>query len=66
LSKIAGGKFDLYLLDNWLPGDSGLEQCKNSGARFFIADHFLLRRGLELRQKGGARSGRASLPGKAE
>ncbi|HEX8707205.1 MAG TPA: response regulator [Pyrinomonadaceae bacterium] len=26
--RIAGGKFDLYLLDNWLPGGSGIELCR--------------------------------------
>jgi two-component system OmpR family response regulator len=25
---IAGGRFDLYLLDNWLPGGSGVELCR--------------------------------------
>jgi DNA-binding response OmpR family regulator len=28
LSQIKDGNFDLYLLDNWLPGGSGLELCK--------------------------------------
>jgi CheY-like chemotaxis protein len=28
LEMIAGGRFDLYLLDNWLPGGSGAELCK--------------------------------------
>jgi DNA-binding response OmpR family regulator len=27
LEMIAGGRFDLYLLDNWLPGGSGAELC---------------------------------------
>lgn len=27
LSKIASGGFDLYLLDNWLPGGSGVDLC---------------------------------------
>lgn len=27
LALIAGGSFDLYLLDNWLPGGSGVELC---------------------------------------
>lgn len=25
---MAGGRFDLYLLDNWLPGGSGVELCR--------------------------------------
>jgi DNA-binding response OmpR family regulator len=28
LDKIAAERFDLYLLDNWLPGGSGVELCK--------------------------------------
>jgi CheY-like chemotaxis protein len=28
LAIIAAGRFDLYLLDNWLPGGSGLELCR--------------------------------------
>ena len=28
LDKIKDGKFDLYLLDNWLPGGSGIELCR--------------------------------------
>jgi DNA-binding response OmpR family regulator len=28
LEIIAGGGFDLYLLDNWLPGGSGAELCR--------------------------------------
>ena len=28
LEKIDGGRFDLYLLDNWLPGGSGVELCR--------------------------------------
>jgi DNA-binding response OmpR family regulator len=28
LELIAGGRFDLYLLDNWLPGGSGVELCR--------------------------------------
>jgi CheY-like chemotaxis protein len=28
LELIAGGGFDLYLLDNWLPGGSGTELCR--------------------------------------
>ena len=28
LNKIKSGKFDLYLLDNWLPGGSGIELCR--------------------------------------
>ena len=28
LNKIESEKFDLYLLDNWLPGGSGLELCR--------------------------------------
>jgi CheY-like chemotaxis protein len=28
LEMIAGGRFDLYLLDNWLPGGSGAELCR--------------------------------------
>ena len=28
LEAIAGGGFNLYLLDNWLPGGSGLELCR--------------------------------------
>jgi DNA-binding response OmpR family regulator len=27
LSKISGTSFDLYLLDNWLPGGSGVDLC---------------------------------------
>jgi CheY-like chemotaxis protein len=27
LEKIASERFDLYLLDNWLPGGSGVELC---------------------------------------
>ena len=27
LEKIEGGGFDLYLLDNWLPGGSGVDLC---------------------------------------
>jgi DNA-binding response OmpR family regulator len=26
--KIAEGRYDLYLLDNWLPGGSGIELCR--------------------------------------
>lgn len=26
--KVRSGRFDLYLLDNWLPGGSGVELCK--------------------------------------
>jgi DNA-binding response OmpR family regulator len=28
LDKIASERFDLYLLDNWLPGGSGVELCR--------------------------------------
>jgi DNA-binding response OmpR family regulator len=28
LQKIAAERFDLYLLDNWLPGGSGVELCR--------------------------------------
>ena len=28
LQKIESEKFDLYLLDNWLPGGSGIELCR--------------------------------------
>ncbi len=28
LAKIKDEQFDLYLLDNWLPGGSGIELCK--------------------------------------
>ena len=28
LTLIAGQRFDLYLLDNWLPGGSGVELCR--------------------------------------
>jgi DNA-binding response OmpR family regulator len=28
LQKIESEKFDLYLLDNWLPGGSGVELCR--------------------------------------
>lgn len=28
LEMIARGRFDLYLLDNWLPGGSGAELCR--------------------------------------
>jgi CheY-like chemotaxis protein len=28
LEAIAGGRFDLYLLDNWLPGGGGVELCR--------------------------------------
>jgi CheY-like chemotaxis protein len=28
LELIARGRFDLYLLDNWLPGVSGVEICR--------------------------------------
>ena len=28
LEKIESEKFDLYLLDNWLPGGSGVELCR--------------------------------------
>jgi len=28
LELIARGRFDLYLLDNWLPGGSGVELCR--------------------------------------
>ena len=28
LNKIKSEKFDLYLLDNWLPGGSGIELCR--------------------------------------
>ncbi len=28
LELIASGRFDLYLLDNWLPGGSGVEFCQ--------------------------------------
>src|ERR1043165_3213213 len=28
LKKIESEKFDLYLLDNWLPGGSGVELCR--------------------------------------
>ncbi|HEX8889097.1 MAG TPA: response regulator [Pyrinomonadaceae bacterium] len=28
LQKIKDEKFDLYLLDNWLPGGSGIELCR--------------------------------------
>ncbi|MFL6281547.1 MAG: response regulator [Pyrinomonadaceae bacterium] len=28
LDKIATERFDLYLLDNWLPGGSGVELCR--------------------------------------
>ena len=28
LQKIESEKFDLYLLDNWLPGGSGIELCQ--------------------------------------
>lgn len=28
LEKIASERFDLYLLDNWLPGGSGVELCR--------------------------------------
>src|SRR5215208_8261345 len=28
LDKIAGEHFDLYLLDNWLPGGGGVSLCK--------------------------------------
>lgn len=28
LRLIARGRFDLYLLDNWLPGGSGVELCR--------------------------------------
>lgn len=35
LGMIAGGGFDLYLLDNWLPGGSGTELC----ARIRETDH---------------------------
>lgn len=28
LKKIESEKFDLYLLDNWLPGGSGIELCR--------------------------------------
>ena len=30
---IRGGGFDLYLLDNWLPGGSGVELCRAIRAR---------------------------------
>jgi DNA-binding response OmpR family regulator len=26
--KIRNGRFDLYILDNWLPGASGVELCR--------------------------------------
>lgn len=28
LSKIQDDKFDLYMIDNWLPGGSGVELCQ--------------------------------------
>lgn len=28
LGLIAGGRFDLYLLDSWLPGGGGVELCR--------------------------------------
>jgi CheY-like chemotaxis protein len=28
IELIARGRFDLYLLDNWLPGGSGVELCR--------------------------------------
>lgn len=28
LERIAAERFDLYLLDNWLPGGSGVELCR--------------------------------------
>lgn len=28
LELIAGWRFDLYLLDNWMPGGSGVELCR--------------------------------------
>jgi two-component system response regulator MprA len=28
LDNIRAGRFDLYLLDNWLPGGSGVEVCR--------------------------------------
>jgi CheY-like chemotaxis protein len=28
LGLIAAGRFDLYLLDNWLPGGGGVELCR--------------------------------------
>lgn len=28
LDRIAGERFDLYLLDNWLPGGSGVDLCR--------------------------------------
>jgi CheY-like chemotaxis protein len=28
LELIAAGRFDLYLLDNWLPGGGGVELCR--------------------------------------
>ena len=28
LAQIARGRFDLYLLDNWLPGGGGVELCR--------------------------------------
>lgn len=28
LGLIARGRFDLYLLDNWMPGGSGVELCR--------------------------------------
>jgi two-component system OmpR family response regulator len=28
VSKIQDDKFDLYLIDNWLPGGSGIELCR--------------------------------------
>ena len=33
LTKIDNEQFDLYLLDNWLPGGSGIDLCRTIRAR---------------------------------
>jgi DNA-binding response OmpR family regulator len=39
-------RFDLYLLDNWLPGSSGIDLSGIEKVRLKDSDTFLLRSGL--------------------
>jgi two-component system OmpR family response regulator len=36
LGLLARARFDLYLLDNWLPGGSGVEICREATERVSI------------------------------